>query len=194
MRSPESPESRSNSNHGGRASFEVILDGRSMSAAGTSDSAPGEPTDDDEPLLPGLLEQLKHAGVDHAKADEFGTLLKQCNVGTKGGLLLFQESLPPLVNMMYDMTTPLGPLQAQGFLSTLRVRLNLSSLSVHFNNHIPFDAGCGCSTSSDVARCPAGGALKVIIIKGRELILMRIGCIRASGGVVRHIPVIPTTC
>jgi hypothetical protein len=176
-------------------SFELILDRQSMSTAGSDASARGARSDeDDEPLLPGLLEQLKNAGVDPAKADEFGTLLKQCNVGTKGGLILFQESLPPLINMMYDMATPIGPLQAQGFLSTLRVRSNLSSFSVHFNNHISFDAGCGCSTSSNGARCPAGRALSVIIIiiKGRELILMRIVIIRAAWEVIR--PVIRTTC
>ena len=80
--------------------------------------------EDSDPLDPGLLEDLKAAGANEGKVEEFFKLLKECNVGTRGALGNFQESLPAMVDMLYDVETPLGKLQATGFLAALRVRLS----------------------------------------------------------------------
>ena len=65
---------------------------------------------------------MKQASVGADKVDEFMSLLASCNVHTRGALLLFAPELEGLVNMMYDITTTLGSMQAKGFLASLRVR------------------------------------------------------------------------
>lgn len=80
--------------------------------------------DDADPLDPGLLQDLKAAGANPAKVEEFVLLLKECNVGTRGALAHFQESIPAMVDMLYDVETQYGKLKATGFLAALRVCLS----------------------------------------------------------------------
>ena len=88
-----------------------------MSVGSTDDAVPSE-TERIDPVLTGAL---KDVGIDGDKVDEFAALLKQCNVLTMGALRLFAMEVHAIVNMMYETETPLGKLQAQGFLAALRV-------------------------------------------------------------------------
>ena len=91
-----------------------------MSSACGSDAAAARAAPDAEPLVPKLVVDLKGAGVDAAKVDEFISLLASCNVHSRGALLLFAASLDGLVDMLFEDTT-IGALQAKGFAATVRV-------------------------------------------------------------------------
>ena len=80
--------------------------------------------EDTDALMPCLSDQLKEAGLDASRGDQCMELLKQCNVHTRGALRLFAPQCSALVNTMFDMDTALGPLQATGFLASLRVQLS----------------------------------------------------------------------
>ena len=74
-----------------------------------------------EPLDPRLPESLKKASLHAGKVDELMGLLSSCNIHTRGALLLFAPELEEIVSMMLDTTSPLGQMQAKGFLASLRV-------------------------------------------------------------------------
>lgn len=80
------------------------------------------PREDTVALLPALAEDLAAAGAVKEKTEHFLRLLKECNVQTHGALRLFAADLQNLVNMMFDLQTPMGPLMANGFLAAVRVR------------------------------------------------------------------------
>ena len=107
-------------------------------AGSATDADSQRPFEDTAALMPGLTEELKAAGLDASRVDEFMELLKQCNVHTRGALRLFAPQLPPLVDTMYDMETPLGPLQAKGFLASLRVSLTDARTSTPCSAHFSF--------------------------------------------------------
>lgn len=67
-----------------------------------------------------LLDVLAKHNVD--KLDEFGKLLHSCNLKTVGAIRLFQDSLPMLVQQMYDVNDTVGSLQCKGFLAIVMVR------------------------------------------------------------------------
>lgn len=54
------------------------------------------------------------------KTEDFSTLLVSCNLGSVGAIRLF-PSLYELVTEMFDCTTKIGKLQAQGFHASLMV-------------------------------------------------------------------------
>ena len=91
-----------------------------MSAAGEGASEIGSASDA-EPLVPELADQLKGAGVNATKVDEFMGILSQCSVHSRGALRLFASSLESVTEMMYDTTIPLGKIQAKGFLAAVQV-------------------------------------------------------------------------
>ena len=95
------------------------------SAGGSSAESAAAVDGDAAPLVPALPDALKMASVDPGKVDEFISLLASCNVHTRGALLLFAPELQDLVNMMYATDTPLGKMQAKGFVASLRVRARL---------------------------------------------------------------------
>ena len=71
--------------------------------------------------MPELPRKLKGTGLDPKAVDEFISLLARCNVHTFGALTLFSNNCKTLVAMMYETSTALGALQAEGFLAALRV-------------------------------------------------------------------------
>lgn len=77
-----------------------------------------------ERLHPALATELKEVGMAAQKVDEFTNLLVECNVCTRGALRLFAGECASLVDMMYDVDTKLGRLQANGFLAALQVCLS----------------------------------------------------------------------
>jgi hypothetical protein len=70
----------------------------------------------------GRVGKLKAKGLSPDRAREFGQLLLECNIFTAGAPREFSESLPALVDTMFDTGTALGALQAKGFLANVRVR------------------------------------------------------------------------
>ena len=91
-----------------------------MSATGDASSEVGLDKDA-EPLVPELGDQLKAAGLDTTKVDEFMGLLSKCSVHTRGALRLFASSLGSVTEILYDTATPLGKIQAKGFLAAVQV-------------------------------------------------------------------------
>ena len=90
------------------------------SACGSDADAAARDAPDAEPLVPKLVLDLKGAGVDPAKVDEFISLLASCNVHSRGALLLFTASLDGLIDMLFE-DTQMGALKAKGFAATVRV-------------------------------------------------------------------------
>ena len=84
--------------------------------------------DDTDALRPRLAKELKASGLNASRVDEFMDLLQQCNVHTRGALRLFSPQCSILVNTMFDMDTPLGPLQAQGFVASLRASVQCTNI------------------------------------------------------------------
>ena len=72
--------------------------------------------------LQGLFAHMSTQGVQEAKLDSLRILLISCNVCTMGALRAFHESLGACIDTLFDVTTVLGKLQAQGLLASLRVR------------------------------------------------------------------------
>ena len=60
--------------------------GQMSSACGSDADAAARDAPDAEPLVPKLVVDLKGAGVDPAKVDEFISLLASCNVHSRGAL------------------------------------------------------------------------------------------------------------
>ncbi|KAL1525340.1 hypothetical protein AB1Y20_020200 [Prymnesium parvum] len=74
-----------------------------------------------------LLRRLGANGADAAMLEQFSTLLKSCNVSTVGALRRF-ASLTELTAEMFDTTTSLGRLKAQGLLASIHdVQVPLAS-------------------------------------------------------------------
>ena len=67
------------------------------------------------------LARLADQGLDASKVNEFGELLKKCNILSLGALRAFHESLDELVSTMFDKTQIIEKLQADGFVAAVRV-------------------------------------------------------------------------
>tara|TARA_B110000027_G_C16014798_1_gene253598 strand:+ start:431 stop:748 length:318 start_codon:yes stop_codon:yes gene_type:complete len=91
---------------------------RSSEAPGTNEAAGGS---SNQAPLEQLAQRLIDVGLDANTVREFIDMLKKCNVFTMGALRAFDSSLKDLVATIFE-DTPIGTMQAQGFLATLRVR------------------------------------------------------------------------
>jgi hypothetical protein len=72
--------------------------------------------------LDGLLEKMQAQGLQGEQVEQFRSLLHSCSIRSIGALRAFGDSLPELIDTMFDSGSALHQLQAKGFLAALRVR------------------------------------------------------------------------
>lgn len=102
----------------------------------------------DSDSLESLFLGLGERNVPEAIVIRFEKLLSECSISTMSALRLFSESLPDVANELFDVSSNLGKLRANGFVANVRVRSQCSDREV------------GCILCTHIADCACAGACR----------------------------------
>ena len=111
-----------------------------------SETEEAQTTDSDS--LETLYQGLGERNVSEATVLRFEKLLTECSISTLSALRLFSESLPDVANELFDVTSNLGKLKANGFVANVRVRSQY------------IDRELGCILCTHIAECARAGACR----------------------------------
>lgn len=76
--------------------------------------------DGDDEEMTTFIMKLKRNGVEESVLRDLQGMLRRCSLCTVGALRLFSDHLSELAESLFDTSTPMGKLQAQGLVASIR--------------------------------------------------------------------------